>query len=432
MQFIFGNNIKTSLSQPLNSGATTLYLSSTANLPTIGTGQLLPLTIQNGSTFEVVYASSITGSSVIVERAQEGTSDLSWAAGTTIYCGHSAGTTAASGGNPSLTFHTADATETTHAANLGQLQSGAVVLGGGIASATVTGANIASATVTGANIAGGTIGEGNLGGGSVHQGQLSVSTASGNVTLAPLNQGTYGLTGGPWALWAMSSSVQSGVSGTVTYYNIGVVGGAAGQGLGVLGITNFAHTTVPNVNNTIYIQELYFNSSPPYNEGPLFIYMGFNKAGERTHICVAPDPTWAHHGPTSLIPKRIDKGRKFTAVKTLNGIPISLIAKDLDHDLFPKWLAREGIEDSEVEITKDYKDADRDLEPHPWHHTPSDTQFCLIEPGSDLLVRLHDLYQESDADTVRKIVEKYVKIGDVCDKNAPKGMVIRRAKWVKK
>ena len=45
------------------------------------------------------------------------------------------------------------------------------------------------------------------------------------------------------------------------------------------------------------------------------------------------------------------------------------------------------------------------------------------------MIELHQIYQDSDADNVRKIVEEYVKVGDVTDKNAPKGMVIRRAQW---
>lgn len=202
--------------------------------------------------------------------------------------------------------------------------------------------------------------------------------------------------------------------------------GVGNAGAGVVGLQ-----TVPNNSDgQNWWYELYINSSPPYTEGPLFVYIGLNKKGERTHICVAPDPTWAHHGPTSLIPHfKDDKGMGWRKVRMVDDVPCSLIARDPKHPLFGRYL-KGDIHEVAVKIDEAYKDSDRNLEPHPWHKTPSpDTQFCLLEPGSDLMIRLHQIYQDSDADTVRKIVEEYVKIGDVTDKNAPKGMVIRKAKW---
>jgi hypothetical protein len=204
--------------------------------------------------------------------------------------------------------------------------------------------------------------------------------------------------------------------------------GAPGQGQGVLGVAVYGGGSV---DLTFYIQENYINSSPPYTEGPLFVYMGFNKAGERTHICVAPDPTWAHHGPTILIPHFKEKGLGYRNIRMVDDVPCSVIARDVKHPLFKRYLSGDTHE-VPVPIDLKYKDSDRDLEPHPWHHTPSDTQFCLLEPGSDLMIELHQIYQDSDADNVRKIVEDYVKVGAVTDKNAPRGMVIRKASWKNK
>jgi hypothetical protein len=205
--------------------------------------------------------------------------------------------------------------------------------------------------------------------------------------------------------------------------------GNGSASFGVIGLYN-GQTGTTEV-DTIYFNENYINSSPPYTEGPLFVYMGFNKAGERTHICVAPDPTWAHHGPTSLIPHFKEKGLGYRNIRMVDDVPCSVIARDVKHPLFKRYLSGDTHEVA-VPIDLKYKDSDRDLEPHPWHHTPSDTQFCLLEPGSDLMIDLHQIYQDSDAGNVRKIVEEYVKVGDVTDKNAPRGMVIRKASWKNK
>ena len=41
-------------------------------------------------------------------------------------------------------------------------------------------------------------------------------------------------------------------------------------------------------------------------------------------------------------------------------------------------------------------------------------------------------FEEDHSANVRKIVEDYVKVGAVTDKNAPRGMVLRKASWKNK
>lgn len=83
--FIFVNNLNTTLASPVSSGATTITLSSTANLPaTIPAGEVLVITLSDVATrqnFEVVYATARTGATLTVLRGQEGTSALSWLTG---------------------------------------------------------------------------------------------------------------------------------------------------------------------------------------------------------------------------------------------------------------------------------------------------------------------------------------------------------------
>ena len=44
-QFVIANNVNTQLAAAASSGATTLTLASSANLPTLSAGQVMPLTL---------------------------------------------------------------------------------------------------------------------------------------------------------------------------------------------------------------------------------------------------------------------------------------------------------------------------------------------------------------------------------------------------
>ena len=400
--FVFANNVNTTLSGSVSSAATTATLASTTGLPSLPAGDMLPIVFLDAATRsarEIVYVTNISGPTITIERAQEGTSALNWQIGDYVY-----------------SASTADSISPSDAVVAGDLTG--TLPNPTIAAGAVTGAKIASATITGGNIAGSTITETNMAAGSIHQGQLSVATASTSIGMAANGAASYALVGGQYANWTVSANAN------YPEYIIFHDGGDIGPG-----VLEYVNASTNSSTNILWVWEQYVNSSPPYTEGPLFVYIGLNKKGDRTHICVAPDPTWAHHGPTSLIPHFKDaKGMGWRKVRMVDDVPCSLIARDPKHPLFGRYLKRD-IREVPVKIDLAYKDSDRDLEPHPWHHTPSDTQFCLLEPGSDLMIRLHQIYQDSDADTVRKIVEEYVKIGDVTDKNAPKGMVIRKAKW---
>ena len=82
--FVFANNINTTLAGAVSNSATAITLSSTANLPsTIPAGSVLVITLNDVATrqnYEIVYATAITGATLTVERAQEGTAALAWLA----------------------------------------------------------------------------------------------------------------------------------------------------------------------------------------------------------------------------------------------------------------------------------------------------------------------------------------------------------------
>lgn len=124
-QFLAINNFSTTVAAPVAPSDTTIVLSSSVGLPTIPVGDKMPITLNDavtGQLYEICYVTAITGASLTVERAQEGTAALAWAVGDFAFvCSFTANTGAASTGNPSKTFMVAPATDAAHAVNLAQL-----------------------------------------------------------------------------------------------------------------------------------------------------------------------------------------------------------------------------------------------------------------------------------------------------------------------
>ena len=94
--FIFANNVNTTLAGPVSPGDTSLTLASTTGLPTsIPSGSVLVITLNDQATrknFEVIYATAISGATASgLERAQEGSATLSWLTGDFAYSGPTAG-----------------------------------------------------------------------------------------------------------------------------------------------------------------------------------------------------------------------------------------------------------------------------------------------------------------------------------------------------
>ena len=122
--FVFANNVSTTLAASITSSATTISLASSAGLPTLATGQVMPLTLNDAATglvYEIVYVTAISGSNVTVERAQEGTGAQAWNTGDYIRCSPTAGTVAALNGSSSEAFNVANATTATEAVALSQV-----------------------------------------------------------------------------------------------------------------------------------------------------------------------------------------------------------------------------------------------------------------------------------------------------------------------
>ncbi|MHB1267235.1 MAG: hypothetical protein ACYCY2_06485 [Acidithiobacillus ferriphilus] len=124
--FIFANNVNTTLGAAASSSATTLTLASSANLPTLGTGQQMPMTLNDAATglvYEIVYVTAISGATLTVIRAREGTTAQNWSVGDYAACMHTAQSTAAMNGNALQPFEVADAVDGSGAVNLSQVAS---------------------------------------------------------------------------------------------------------------------------------------------------------------------------------------------------------------------------------------------------------------------------------------------------------------------
>ncbi len=94
MSFVIANNVNTTLAAAASSSSTTLTLASSTNLPTLGSGQVMPLTLNDaatGAVYEVVYVTAITGPTLTVVRAQEGTGAQNWSIGDYALCAYTKG-----------------------------------------------------------------------------------------------------------------------------------------------------------------------------------------------------------------------------------------------------------------------------------------------------------------------------------------------------
>lgn len=105
--FVFVNNFSTTLAAALTSTATTVTLASSTGLPTLASGQIMPLTLNDAATgqiYEILYVTAISGATLTIERAQEGTAAQAWAIGDYAKCMPTAGTVAPVNGSSANNF----------------------------------------------------------------------------------------------------------------------------------------------------------------------------------------------------------------------------------------------------------------------------------------------------------------------------------------
>ena len=94
-QFVFINNFNTVLASAITSTQTTITVTSSTGLPTLALDQVIPLTLLDAATktvYEIVYVTGISGTTLTVERGQEGTTASAYLAGDLVSCNPTVGT----------------------------------------------------------------------------------------------------------------------------------------------------------------------------------------------------------------------------------------------------------------------------------------------------------------------------------------------------
>ena len=107
MIYVFANNVQTTLAAAATSTDTTLTLASSANLPTLAAGDIMPISLNDAATgtiYEICYVTAISGATLTVTRAEEGTTAQNWSVGDFAYSTNTAQTTGPTGGDPNTPF----------------------------------------------------------------------------------------------------------------------------------------------------------------------------------------------------------------------------------------------------------------------------------------------------------------------------------------
>lgn len=89
--FVQVNFFKTTISASITASDTSISLGGTTGAPTIPAGYYWPLVLESNDVYEIVYVTSLSGSTAAVLRGQEGSVAQAWNSGTTIYGAFTAG-----------------------------------------------------------------------------------------------------------------------------------------------------------------------------------------------------------------------------------------------------------------------------------------------------------------------------------------------------
>ena len=192
-QFIFANNVNTTLAAGINSTATTITLTSSAHLPALAAGEIFALTLNDAATqsvFEIVYVTAISGATLTVIRGQENTAAQAWLTNDYAYASNTAGILGSfiqSGSEPGSGFVTLSP-PTQQTGNIDV--SGPVIVGSSNASVAGDGGFARSAS-SGAILLGGATSEAQIDYGVTSSGIVTVNkpiTSTGAIQGTPTGQ----------------------------------------------------------------------------------------------------------------------------------------------------------------------------------------------------------------------------------------------------
>lgn len=248
----------------------------------------------------------------------------------------------------------------------------------------------------------------------VSQNGLKTTTASGSTTLSATSAGTYTLTGGTYAWWT-SSSDNPTVSSNPT-----VGFGNGNQAAGVIGLYN------PNGSSTrtIYFDERYVQSSPPYDIGDGVMH-GFamalvdNGTGTVEAASFARDPVWQAHSPVNL------KRSTFVSAEVA-GVPLADAMRN-DPGLRNRIIRGEvPIERRERPVTDAMRQALMGQFAHNWvGNDLTGKTVVMVDPISDFIGRLAELADVGGMDGARE-VRNLLQNGQIQLDNTP---IANRKAW---
>ena len=104
--FVFANFYSEYVTAYCSSTSATISVSSASSLPALGVDQVIPLVLTNAATesvFEIVYVTAVSGTTLTILRAQEGTIAQNWQVNDLISCDPTAASVGASNISPATT-----------------------------------------------------------------------------------------------------------------------------------------------------------------------------------------------------------------------------------------------------------------------------------------------------------------------------------------
>ncbi len=104
--FVFANFYSKYVTAYCSSTSNTISVSSASSLPALGVDQVIPLVLTNAATesvFEIVYVTAVSGTTLTILRAQEGTIAQNWQVNDLISCDPTAASVGASNISPATT-----------------------------------------------------------------------------------------------------------------------------------------------------------------------------------------------------------------------------------------------------------------------------------------------------------------------------------------
>lgn len=192
-------------------------------------------------------------------------------------------------------------------------------------------------------------------------------------------------------------------------------------------VVNYTTTNVPNVEVLIYSP----SASPPYSLGhgdiPAFVFADVGPNGELLRIYSSSEPPWAYNGPTNIIPHRAERdGRRFRSELVL---PVTLAEAERSPAKMAALIdALRNPVYTEVELTREYKNRDMALIPHPFIEKQG-REIVLLDPLSPVVAEVANVlaaggYASGD-------ILPHVRIGNepLAGHNAPPGVMVVSAHW---